>query len=445
MTTLNINYDNTRPKVCAFFAGRVWYAGIESSQKNGWVMFTQVATDLDKFAKCYQEGDPTSEVFSDLKDDDGGVIPIPDAGEIVELKAIGSSMVVFATNGVWQIIGGDNGFTATSYQVQKITNAGCVGPKTVVEIDDSVMYWSSNGIMALKVGQAGEAVVQNVIELTIKSFFQDIPIASKYYAQGVYNRTQKIVWWGYNKDSNYDTGGRYLKNRILALDVRIGAWYVYDVNVGSVLPVSIGVSSESSKNTEQFDVVVNTDDVLVNTDSVITDVPVLNAAQQEFKLMTLVQNAGHWELTWSEMNDENYQDWGNDAPAYLITGYNMGTTGPGKAKTVSHIQAFLKRCPIELDASANPLKTASVKLQTRWDFTDNSTPNKWGSDYETYRLLRPYLSDPSVTVENGYPLVITKNKIRGRGKAVQLKWSSSPLKEMKMVGWSIGFVENTNV
>lgn len=444
--TININYETSRPKVCAFFAGRVWYAGIESSQKNGWVMFSQVATDIEKFNRCYQEGDPTSEVFSDIKDDDGGVIPIPDAGEIVELKAIGSSMVVFATNGIWQIIGGDNGFKATSYSVLKITNAGCIGPKSVVEVEDSIMYWSNNGIMLLQVSQVGEAAAKNATEMLIEDFYQAIPVTNRYYAQGVYNRTAKVVWWGYNKTTDdLVSAGRYTKNRVLCFDVRLGAWYSYDITEGSVLPVSLTVTSESSESDETFDVFYGTDSVFAGSDAVVTDVPVTNASSRVFKVMTLVFDAGVWKLTWSEKRDDTYKDWGVDAPAYMITGYSMGTTGPTKAKTSGYVHAFMKETPVVLDGLGIPEKTASVKLQTRWDFTSNATPNKWSEEYEVYRLLRPYFSEPNVTVNGGYPLVITKNKVRGRGKALQVKWSSSPGKDMKIVGWSVNMVENTNV
>lgn len=441
MTTINVNYENTRPKVCAFFAGRAWYAGIESGQKNGWVMFSQVATDIGNFAKCYQEGDPTSEVFSDIKDDDGGVIPIPDAGEIVELKALGPSLIVFASNGVWQIIGGDNGFTATSYSVQKITNAGCVGSKTVVEVEDSIMYWGNNGVYLLQVDQTGISKAENITQLTINSFYADIPVASRFYAQGAYSRTQKIAWWGYNKDST----GNYTKNRILCFDVRLGAWYAYDVNDDNVLPVAIAVTSEGSNTTQTFNVDVNDDDVYVDVDRIVTDVSIVDATAQQFKLLTLVPNGTQYDATWSDLNSNIYQDWGVDASAYFITGYSMGSTGPSKAKTAGYVHAFLKRCPVVLDANAVPQKEASVKMQTRWDFTDNVVAGKWGDEYEVYRVLRPFLAEPSTTVENGYPLVITKNKVRGRGKALQIKWSSNPLKEMKMVGWSVNMVENTNV
>lgn len=440
MTAININYENTRPKVCAFFAGRVWYAGIESGQKNGWVMFSQVATDLDKFAKCHQEGDPTSEVFSDIKDDDGGVIPIPDAGEILELKALGPSIAVFATNGVWQILGGENGFKATSYSVQKITNAGCQGAKTVIEAEDILFYWSNNGIYSLQIDQTGLAKADNITELTIKSFYQSIPVSSRQYAQGTYSRTKKLIWWGYNNSSP-----SYQKDRILCFDVRLGAWYAYSLFGNTVFPMALGVTNETSTVSEAFGVVVGSDNVLVVADEVVTDVETNNAASQEFKLLTLTPTALTYGITWSDNTNNNYQDWGVDASAYMVTGYGMGTTGPTKSKTAGYVHAYMKKCPVVLDANAVPLRDASIKMQTRWDFTDNVATNKWGDEYEVYRILRPYFAGPSSVVDNGYPLVITKNKVRGRGKALQIKWSSSPLKEMKLVGWSVNMVENTNV
>jgi hypothetical protein len=40
---------------------------------------------------------------------------------------------------------------------------------------------------------------------------------------------------------------------------------------------------------------------------------------------------------------------------------------------------------------------------------------------------------------------MTKNKIRGRGKAIQIKLQAGVGKDMKLVGWTMTFIENTNV
>jgi hypothetical protein len=451
--TLPVNYETTRPQVCAFFAGRAWYAGIKSSEKSGWVLFSQIATDLSKFHRCYQEGDPTSEVFSDLADNDGGIIVIPDAGEIVELKALGPSLLVFATNGVWQIIGGTDGFKASAYSVQKISNTGCVAPKSVIEVEEMLMYWANNGIYVIKLDQNGNANVENSTDVTIKTFYQSIPTLNRFYADASYNTSAKVVWWAFNKNVITSTSeGRYRKTRILCFDVRLGAWYVYDITSGSPIPVALAVTNESQQSTQEYTVISGTDDVLVSTDTVIADIPVINSSVKQFKLLTLHPvTTNNYSITWSDFNNTSFKDWytydttGTDAPAYLITGYQLGNNGPARTKTGGYVTAFLKRTETSFDVNANPVNPSSCFLQTRWDFTDNTYTGKWSDEYQVYRQLRPYWAEPSTTFDDGYPLVITKNKIRGRGKAVQMKWSSEVGKDMKIVGWSTTFVGNTNV
>lgn len=451
--TIPVNYELTRPEVCTFFAGRVWYAGIQSKEKSGWILFSQVATDLNKFEKCYQDGDPTSEVFSDLKDDDGGVIVIPDVGKIVDLKAIGPSLLVFALNGVWQIIGADKGFTATSYSITKVSNVGCIGTKTIVEVEDAVLYWHNTGISIIKLDQTGLASIQNITDVTIKTFYKEIPLINKEYAEGVYNSVDKIVWWGYNRDEiTGNSIAKYKKNRILCFDMRLGAWYVYDLNNGSPIPVALSVTRQSQETTQQYNVIVGTDEVVSGTDNVITDITIVNSYLKKFKVLTLHPvTTNNYSVTWSELKDSTFKDWysynsvGADAPAYMITGYSMGGNGPARNKTAGYVSVFMKRTETAFDVNTIPLNPSGCLLQTRWDFTDNTYPGKWSDDYQVYRQLRPYFAEPSTTFDDGYPLVITKNKIRGRGKALQMKWSSEPGKDMKIVGWSTTFANNTNV
>ena len=483
MADIPVNYDNSRPKVCAFFSGRVWYAGIESNEKNGWILFTQVATDLNKFEKCYQEGDPTSEVFSDLADNDGGVIVIPDAGEIVELKQLGPSLVVFATNGVWQIIGTDQGFKATSYSVDKVSNVGCLGSKTVVEVEESILYWTNTGVSIIKLDQSGLADIKNISDTVIKTLYQGIPVLNKFYAEGAYNSVDKIVWWGFNKDPIESTSaGRYSKNRILCLDMRLGAWYVYDIANGSPIAVSIAVTQQAQETTQEYNVIVNADilssitgntlvldfvtqsyqtwqdsfsalqEVVSGTDNVIVDIPVVNSSSKRFKFLTLHPvTSNDYSVTWSELRDTTFKDWysynsvGLDSPAYILTGYSMGGNGPARNKTGGYVSVFMKRTETVFDVNTNPLNPSGCLMQTRWDFTDNSYTGKWSDEYQVYRQLRPFFAEPSTPFDDGYPLVITKNKIRGRGKALQMKWSSEPGKDMKIVGWSTTFANNTNV
>ena len=105
----------------------------------------------------------------------------------------------------------------------------------------------------------------------------------------------------------------------------------------------------------------------------------------------------------------------------------------------------MKRTETSFDENTNPVNASGCMMQTRWDFTDNSYAGKWQDEVQIYRQLRPYFADPLTTFDDSYPLVINKNKVRGRGKALQLKFSSETGKDMQMVGWTTTFLGNQNV
>jgi hypothetical protein len=427
-TTLYSNYISARPQACGFFAGRIWYAGIKNSFLNGNIYFTQVATSKEKYNQCFQENDPTSEVFSDILDSDGGVIVIPEVGEIVALRAATNSLLVFATNGVWSITGGDNGFRASAYIVSKVTNVGCISESSIVEVEDTFMFWSVTGIYALKIGQLGEGAAQNVSDANIKSFYNNISYSLKQTVSVTYDYVNKRVIWVYD-------------NKSLVLDLALQAWYTntFD-NTNSV--VGVFTTNEAADANQNLNVVVDTTPVLSSADQVVINNVFVNAGVATVKYTTIANN----NLTFAEFAEKTFSDWGLvEVPAYLITGYTMGNNGPARQKTAGYMSVFMKRTESAFDAFSNPIDESGCFLQTRWDFTDNSNPGKWGQEYQVYRLLRPYLVSGSGAFDDGYPLVITKNKIRGRGKGLQIKLAAEAGKDMKLVGWSMTFVGNTNV
>jgi len=446
--TIAVNYTRTRPRACAFFAGRAWYAGVSSPDKSGWVLFSQVATDPSLLNKCYQKNDPTSEVFSDLLDDDGGIIPIPDAGEIVALKPMGNAMVVFATKGVWSIRGGDSGFKATDYSVDKITAAGCVSQKSVIQVEDVVFYWSTQGIYVVTVDQTGIAVGKNVSDQTIKTLYNGLSIASKITSVASYNSSSKIISWAYCNDPTLlDTYGKVYKNTLLNYDVMLQCFYVEVIPNGYPHITGLATTKESRDAEQTVSVYVGNDDVLSASNSVVADIVFTEASVKKTKFVTFTGGASSY-ITLSEydVTRNGFKDWGLlESPAYAITGYNMGGVGPARQKTAPMLVAFSKRTEETITGLFGATKESSIKLQTRWDFTNNAQPGKWSTEREVYRHLRPYFVDVPGPFDNGYPLVITKNKILGRGKGLQIKWQAGENKDMKLVGWSINFVGNTNV
>lgn len=452
----NVNYSF---KTCAFFAGRAWYSGVPETSLLGTVFFSQVLDDFKKIGNCYQTNDPTSEVLSDLEDDDGGTIEIPDAGEITAIQSIGRGVMVFATNGVWLISNIDQGFTAASYTVSQVTNIGCLNNKSIVLVEDTIIYWSSSGIYAIASPNGVDYSAKNISEIAIKSFYQNIPILGKLYAEGAYNGTSKVIYWLYSSTTTTSTSeGRFNKNTILAFDVRLNSWYWFslDSSVG-VIPVSIQQTKETNSAGENYSIIAGVDDVISGSDSVIATIPTLRGTEKVFKVLTLHPvTSNNYSATFADFinereNTTRFKDWyqfnnvGVEVPAYFITGYNMGSNGPARTKTGQYLTVFMKRTETAFDANAIPLNQSGCLMQSRWDFTDNAFTGKWADDVQVYRQLRPYFASPSSSFDDGYPLVISKNKLRGRGKAVQFKFTSQTGKDMKIVGWSGTFVGSTNV
>lgn len=453
MATLQVSFDKYRPKACAFYAGRIWYAGVPSGEKLGWVLFSQVLDTISNAPKCYQRNDPTSEVFSDILDTDGGLIQIPEAGEIVSLMPMGRNLYVFGTNGVWQIVGGDNGFTAASYSVEKVSNAGCLFQKTIVLVDEVIYYWSASGIYVLALDQTGiNASARNISDAAIKTFYQSIPTGNKIYAVGKYNDSSKIIQWLYYQGTTETVNNRFLKNRVLAYNVQLNAFYTYsiDEDAGPKL-VAVAVTRETSESTADADVVVGDVDVIVNDSQVTAPTLATLSNTKQFKYAVLHKSPSTYALTFGDMLGDVYRDWysydnvGVSFDSYIITGYNMAGNGPARTKTASYLTAFMARTETSVDENMQPVNSSGIKMQTRWDFTDNLFSNKWSDETQIYRILRPLYYEPSSAFNNGYPLVITKNKIRGRGKALQVKFSADGDKQMHLYGWSMSFVGNTNV
>lgn len=464
VSSITTETENYRPSTCAFFAGRAWYSGINSSKLGTWVLFSQILDISGKLGKCYQDADPTSEVVSDLVDSDGGVVPIPDAGTIVAIRAMTNGVVIFASNGVWFIGGGQNQFSASSYEVKKISSFGIISSRTIVSVEDTIFFWTSGGIYVLTSDPiSGLLQAQPVTDTTIKTFYNNIPTVGKLYASGKYNQEQKLVYWAYNGNSDQDGRTfRFKKNNILAFDLRLKCFYTFTLNdLGETTPfvLDVLVAAGLYEETASLSVVDSTDNFVIDSSSntvLALSIDFLGSAKQ-FKFLSIVPSSGTYELVFADLLTANdapakFKDWysyngvGTPYDSYILTGYSVAPSDGSKAIQSVYVTTYMKRTETGWDASFNPINESSCTLQARWDFTDSDVSNKWSAGQEVYRHRRVFVpsayTDP---FEDGYPLVITKNKVRGRGKAAQLKFTADNNKDMQLVGWSVVSIGNANV
>ena len=193
----------------AAYAGRAFYAGILSEVQDGdsrsplltgAVLFSQTFEQKIQLVKCYQEADPTSPDISDILDTDGGIIFIPECSAINHLRAIKESLFVFAVNGIWEIRGGENGFTATSFQVNKVSNVGVYSPDSIVEINGQILFWGVNGIYAITKNQFGVYETNSMTKNVIQKYYDSIPDFARSQAKGYYDLNNNTVRWLFYSD-----------------------------------------------------------------------------------------------------------------------------------------------------------------------------------------------------------------------------------------------------
>lgn len=449
-----------RVSTVASYGGRCFYAGLQNSQYSNYVFFSKIIDDVKDLSKCYQEADPTSEIFSDLVATDGGYIVIAEAAKIIKLLAIGNAILVFATNGIWKITGGAEGvFSALDYETSKITEVGAVNKDSIVAVEGSVMYWAEGGIYILSPDQiSGNLNANNVSETTVQSLYLNIPSVSRVYATGVYDKAVKRVSWLYSDADDYDgVSYRYKYNKELIFDVAVGAFFKNEFGeLSSLSPYVCGYvkTSDVVSSDVTYDIEVGTDEVLVGADTVQIDINLLGRGALGIKYLTAVPQAGGTEtkFTFSKYTNLNFLDWetadgtGVSYTSYLITGHELlGDTT--RDKQANYATFHFKRTETGFEetlGALNAVQPSSCLVQSRWGWSDHTNSGRWGTQFQAYRLNRNYIPTGAADPFNyGFEVITTKNKVRGHGKALSVKIESEPNKDMHLLGWGVDYVGRT--
>lgn len=417
-----------RPPTVSFFAGRVWYAC------NSTVYFSQVLDDRRKAGMCYQEADPTSEDVSDLIDTDGGEIPIPEMSKAVRLLPIGSSIIVFGTNGIWAITGGQGGFSATDYSVNKINSIGTDSPDSIVEAEGTVYWWSRVGIMGMseRMGMFGavEGTFErtNVSETTIQTYYTDvIPEASKPFVKGVYDPATNTISWLYRKET---TPGVHMYDRVLNLDLSLTAFYPFSLSSAGPYITDVFLSKTLNPVPDSSDI----------RDSFVTYV-------------AAVPDNTRYRFTFGYFKDNKFRDWytydgeGRSYMSYIETGYELMDDAM-RDKQGPYVWTYFRRTEqnfVPRDNDYDVDLPSSCFLQIKWDWSDSNMSNRWSSKIQAYRHTRlPMFDTTDLAFNTGFPVVVTKNKARGKGRSIQFRFESDEIgKDFDLLGWAVPYSGNT--
>lgn len=466
LTGLPTDREDGKVSTVTSYAGRVFYSGILSSVFNGdnkspnysgYVFFSQVVQGKTELGKCYQEADPTSENISDIIDTDGGTIHIPNANKIIKIHATKNSVVVFAENGVWEIYGGDSGFRATDYQLDKITSVGVISKDAIVDAGETIFYWAKGGIYRLAIDQvSGRMSAENISLATIQTLYNDFSEITKRYAKGHYDEKEQIIRWLYNDDVSYDglSNINYYKKE-LVLDLSLGAFYKQ--SIGELTNNSPYVAAYISTpnfitTTLTQSVEVNGVQVTVNvTDDVFVLEELATSRRAAISYLTLIPGATY-SFTISKYLNTNFNDWeikddtGVGVNAYLITGYELFGDILRK-KQIPYILFYFERTEDGFTLVGDDYvlnNQSSCLVQAQWNWANSAASGKWGTQFQAYRLHRLY--NPSSTeFDYGERVIVTKNKLRGSGRCLSLKIQNESGKDMKLLGWAMKMSGNSDI
>jgi len=439
-----------RPTAIAFFQGHVLYSGVGDLDYSDKIYVSQSLVGDDRFGKCYSVNDPTADIESSPLDTDGGVIEIGGVGQVLSLQPIGSQCLIIATNGVWAIGSQDSAFTVNSVNMSKISIAGALSSGSVSLFESSVFYWSPDGIyIVTRDPQLGTLSVSNAIENTIQSAYTEIPVNKKKCVATITDQTDRKVYWLYSNEAEDTNLSRY--NRALIFDIRAQAFYDYEFSSEEGYPYVSGGYAKPPVEEAVFnrDIVVGTDQVVIGVDDVVLSgsVTVGTGGGSALKLLTFVEDApGEVHYTFSDISNRKFVDWetydgeGLDFSSYIETGYEL-LGDAMKEKQATYVFCYFNRTEDNFISSEDGIVfdyPSACRLYGKWDWTGTSTANKWSDSQQVYRFLRSFVPEVG-PFDYSFDVIETKNKVRGSGKAVSLRFESEPKKDFQRLGWAINY------
>ena len=423
ITVVSTGYE--RVSTSAFFSGRAFYAGIAVSGYSSNIYFTRIlkSGETAKFGDCYQASDPTSETLYDLLPNDGGVIAIPEAGTIIKLWSMQGGLVVFASNGIWQITGSTGiGFTATDYTVRQISSIKAISHTSFVNLGGFPSWWSSEGVYVLTPDASGQNVtIKSMTDETLLTFYQTIPGSSKKQARGYFDLITKKIQWVYRSTQAGDIDEIYEYDSALVFNTRTASWSPWTFAEGDVKIHGIVVVDSAGGATSENTVIDNALNTVIDDagNTVVSYSLSSETVPPVFKYLASYASGSADIFTVLEERGTEYMDYyeydgvGVDYDSYFISGYRLRGQGIRKFQA-NYVYLFNNAVPSE------------YYFQAIWDYANTGDSGSWSS--QAHQVIS--------VAEDDYDIKRRRLKIRGEGLALQFKVSSASGQPFSLVGWA---------
>ncbi len=429
------------PTAVVYHGARIWYAGIPDSEWADTIFFTKIAQKSIAYGVCHQEADPTNPSFNQLSSSDGGTIVIPNLGKVQRLISLRAVLLVFSDNGVWEVGGGQRGlFTATGYSIRKITDAECSSSQSPISLGTNVVYTGPRGVHSIAPNEFTSLLEEvNISESLIQTLWNSIPAVNQKVIQTVHDDALNRVYFLYGDSGisgSTDNINQYAN--ALVLDIRVGAWYkyVFDVSTTSGILTAYSITeSDSSDSSKKIKWATQATDTIVTADLDQTDFVDFGGSESPLPFMI----SGH----------DNIGDFQSRRQAPIITVYSKrtetGYTATGNGFDADNESSTLMAAFWDWTEAKQWDVPALPTIQEDWDGTTNNfgVSGKIGSQNEVYRHVRGFVPLAG-TDSDGYPVVVTRNKVRGRGRVLQLRFNGAATKDSHILGFTTNYKVSRN-
>lgn len=438
-----------RPTCVTFFQGHVLYSGVDDLEYNDKIYMSQSLTSIENAGRCYSINDPTTDIENSPLDTDGGVIRIEGVDKILALQPLGNHCLIIANNGIWSMTTQEGIFTVNSVSITKHSSIGGISNSSVVNYEGSVFFWSKAGIYMVSLDQQfATLTVNNITEQSIQRDYVSIPDKNKEYANTIVDTVNRKIYWLYNNIPDETVNCRM--NRILILDTRLGAWFDYEIAVDDNYPFIVAGYSKPgfTLNTFLEEVTVGGETVTVGGEEVTISQSNVSSSSLGgvIKFLTFKDS---YQVTFSEFRNRDFVDWateiddGVDYSSYVETGYEL-LEDTMRDMQATYIFCYFNRTEETFEVGEGGGLgfdfPSSCILTSKWDWTDSGSANRWSQPQQVYRFRRNFIPGaPGSQFDYDFLVIETKNKIRGKGKSVSLRFESESGKDFQLLGWSIRF------
>jgi hypothetical protein len=262
----------------------------------------------------------------------------------------------------------------------------------------------------------------------IKSFYVNIPITSRRNSKGYFNPLNKTLQWLYKSTDATTPEELQEFDKILCFDLRLGAFYVWDIGESDTKINDIVVVDTPGSQITVDNVVDDNGDNVIDDDGNNVIVYNINPGISEprFKYVISTPNgSGSYLFTFGEEADPSYHDWPETENVNYISNFVTGYKIRGEA------QKKFQSNYVYIFSDAD--EDTKFYFQGIRNFALQGSTGKFGSKQLVYN-----------TPVN-YDTTYKRLKVRGHGLALQFKVESLEGFPFNIIGWSEFITGNQNI